>query len=115
MRMPSSSSCSFPEGLQAHTASRSAAAVLAAVRSGISKYSATKVTLTGHSLGGSIAVIATAHLSLNLPSNISLRTITYGAPRVGNEAFANFVNARSVMNRVVNQYVLSPNRAPPRC
>ncbi|KAF6753512.1 Alpha/Beta hydrolase protein [Ephemerocybe angulata] len=86
----------------------SAAAVLAAVKAGISKYSATKVTLTGHSLGGAIAIISTAHLSVNLPSTISLRTITYGSPRVGNQEFVDFVNARSVMNRIDNQDDIVP-------
>ena len=76
--------------------------MLSAVRTGISRYGATKVTLTGHSLGGALATVATAHLAVNIPS-ISLRTITYGAPRVGNQAFIDFVNARSVMNRIVNQ------------
>ncbi|TEB21978.1 lipase [Coprinellus micaceus] len=79
---------------------KSATAVLTAVKTGISKYGATKVTVTGHSLGGAIAVISTAHLAVNLPSSISFRTITYSAPRVGNQAFVDFVNARSVMNRV---------------
>jgi hypothetical protein len=82
---------------------RSAAAVLAAVRTGITRFGATMVTLTGHSLGGALAVVATAQMAANLPSNISLRTITYGAPRVGNQAFVDYVNSRAVMNRIVNQ------------
>ncbi|KAJ3520580.1 hypothetical protein NMY22_g12694 [Coprinellus aureogranulatus] len=81
----------------------SANAVLSAVRAGISRYNATRVTLTGHSLGGALATIATAHLAVNLPSGIELRTITYGAPRVGNQRFADFVNSVSFMNRIVNQ------------
>ncbi|KAJ2913344.1 hypothetical protein MD484_g7068, partial [Candolleomyces efflorescens] len=84
----------------AHAAS--ATAVLAAVRSGISTYGTNQVTLTGHSLGGAIAIIATAHLSVQIPG-VSLRTITYGSPRVGNQAFVDFVNARSVMNRINNK------------
>ncbi|TFK39674.1 lipase [Crucibulum laeve] len=87
---------------------KSAAAVLAGVKKAISTYSATKVTLVGHSLGGALAVIATAHLSVNLPSTISLRTITYGMPRVGNQAFADFINARSVMSRVNNKDDIVP-------
>lgn len=88
--------------------SRSAAAVLSAVRTGISRYGATKVTLTGHSLGGALATIATAHLAVNLPSTISLRTITYGSPRVGNQEFVNFVNSRAVMNRINNKDDIVP-------
>ncbi|RXW22370.1 hypothetical protein EST38_g3495 [Candolleomyces aberdarensis] len=92
----------------AHAAS--AAAVLAAVRTGLSRHGTNQVTLTGHSLGGAIAIIATAHLAVQIPG-ISLRTITYGSPRVriphlllvGNEAFVNFVNARAVMNRINNK------------
>lgn len=82
---------------------RSAKAVLAAVRTGISRYGATRVTLTGSSLGGALAIVATAHMADNLPSTIKLRTITYGNPRVGNQAFVNYVNSKSVMNRIVNQ------------
>ncbi|KAJ2928557.1 hypothetical protein H1R20_g8548, partial [Candolleomyces eurysporus] len=92
----------------AHAAS--AAAVLAAVRTGLSRHGTNQVTLTGHSLGGAIAIIATAHLAVQIPG-ISLRTVTYGSPRVriphlllvGNEAFVNFVNARAVMNRINNK------------
>ncbi|TEB21795.1 lipase [Coprinellus micaceus] len=47
----------------------SARAVLTAVRAGVSRYNATTVTLTGHSLGGALAAISTLHLALNLPSN----------------------------------------------
>ncbi|KAJ2913347.1 hypothetical protein MD484_g7063, partial [Candolleomyces efflorescens] len=89
----------------AHAAS--ASAVLAAVRTGLSKYNTKKVALTGHSLGGAIAIIATAHLSVQIPG-VQLRTITYGSPRVGNQAFVDFVNARSVMNRINNKDDLVP-------
>ncbi|RXW16319.1 hypothetical protein EST38_g9542 [Candolleomyces aberdarensis] len=92
----------------AHAAS--ANAVLAAVRTGLSRYKTNKVALTGwHSLGGAIAIIATAHLSVQIPG-VQLRTITYiyGSPRVGNQAFVNFVNARSVMNRINHKDDLIP-------
>ena len=78
---------------------------MTAVRAGVSSYNATTVTLTGHSLGGGLAIVSTLHLALNLPSTISLRTITYGSPRVGNKRFVDLVNSVSVMNRVVNKWV----------
>ncbi|KAF8159299.1 lipase [Crassisporium funariophilum] len=87
---------------------RSAPSVLAAVKKGLTLYSTTQVTLVGHSLGGAIAIISSAHLSLHLPAGTKLRTVTYGSPRVGNAAFANFVNARSEMNRVNNKKDLIP-------
>ncbi|KAJ3512957.1 hypothetical protein NLJ89_g3224 [Agrocybe chaxingu] len=82
---------------------RSAAAVLAAVRSGLSTHSATSVTVVGHSLGGAIAIISSAHLANNLPAGTIIKTYTFGTPRVGNEAFANYANARSELIRVNNK------------
>ncbi|CAA7265174.1 unnamed protein product [Cyclocybe aegerita] len=82
---------------------RSAAAVLAAVRSGLTTHGATTVTVVGHSLGGAIAIISSAHLANNLPAGTTIKTYTFGTPRVGNEAFANYVNARSEMVRVNNK------------
>ncbi|KIM44391.1 hypothetical protein M413DRAFT_352271 [Hebeloma cylindrosporum] len=82
---------------------RSAAAVLAAVKKGLSTYGTTKVTVVGHSLGAALAIISTAHLSLNLPSTTVLKTISFSAPRVGNVEFVNFVNARADMVRINNK------------
>lgn len=83
---------------------RSSADVLAAVKKAISANSATKVTLVGHSLGGALATIGLLHLSHNLPSNIQLKAVTYGMPRVGNDAFVSAVNARGELNRVNYMY-----------
>lgn len=87
---------------------RSANAVLSAVRTGLARYSTTKVAVVGHSLGGALAVISTLHLSVNLPSSTTFKTVTYGMPRVGNAAFANLVNSKSVMNRINNQDDIVP-------
>ncbi|KAJ2922661.1 hypothetical protein H1R20_g14448, partial [Candolleomyces eurysporus] len=53
-------------------------------------------------IGGAIAIIATVYLSIQIPG-VSLRTITYGSPRVGNQAFVDLVNERAVMNRIDNK------------
>ncbi|KAF8907797.1 alpha/beta-hydrolase [Mucidula mucida] len=45
----------------------------------------------GHSLGGSIATLAAISLRMNFPDN-KTRCYTYGAPRTGNKAFAEFFN-----------------------
>ncbi|RXW12752.1 hypothetical protein EST38_g13103 [Candolleomyces aberdarensis] len=57
--------------------------------------------------GGAIAIITTTHLSVQIPG-VQLRTITFGSPRVGNQAFVNFTNARSVMNRINNKHDCIP-------
>jgi len=72
---------------QAQTATK----VLAAVKSAMATHSATKVTIVGHSLGGAIALLDSVYLPLHLPST-TFKTVVYGLPRVGNQAFANHVD-----------------------
>ncbi|KIL59894.1 hypothetical protein M378DRAFT_26795 [Amanita muscaria Koide BX008] len=45
----------------------------------------------GHSLGGALATLAAITLKLKFPEQ-KVRTYSYGSPRVGNAAFAEFVN-----------------------
>ncbi|EJF57711.1 lipase [Dichomitus squalens LYAD-421 SS1] len=75
--------------------SRSAPGVLAAVQTALAKFNATKVTVTGHSLGAAIGLLDSVFLPLHLPSTVTTRFVGYGLPRVGNEAFANYVDAHS--------------------
>ena len=46
----------------------------------------------GHGLGGALAEIDAVYLRLNVPF-IRMNTITFGKPRVGNEAWAYLVDA----------------------
>ncbi|KAI0741326.1 alpha/beta-hydrolase [Daedaleopsis nitida] len=77
----------------AATHSRSAPDVLAAVQTALSDNGAEKVTVVGHSLGAAIALLDTVFLQLQLPNTTSVRAVVYGMPRVGNQAFANYVDA----------------------
>ncbi|KAG6909782.1 hypothetical protein DXG01_015275 [Tephrocybe rancida] len=77
----------------------SATAVLAAVQTAMSRYSATQVTIVGHSL---------VYLPLHLPATTTFKTYTYGSPRVGNQEFVDYVNARRVVVRVDNQDDIVP-------
>lgn len=47
----------------------------------------------GHSLGGAIAELDTVYFRLNLPRSVTVRGVTYGTPRVGNPAWANWFNS----------------------
>lgn len=49
--------------------------------------------MVGHSLGAAIALLDSVYLPLHLPSNTTFKTVTYGLPRVGNQAFADYVDA----------------------
>ncbi|KAF8513711.1 lipase class 3 family protein [Hysterangium stoloniferum] len=90
----------FPgtSGLEVHngfqdTQARSAPAILAAVQTALSTHGATSVTLVGHSLGAAISLIDAVYLPLHLPSNIRFKFVGYGLPRVGNPAFAEYLDA----------------------
>ncbi len=62
-----------------------------------------KLYLTGHSLGGAVAELAAARLSdLGVTPN-QLDVITFGAPVVGNEAFAEAYNEKFHLERVIMQ------------
>ncbi|EMD31090.1 hypothetical protein CERSUDRAFT_120138 [Gelatoporia subvermispora B] len=76
----------------AGTQSSTAQDVLSAVETGISEFGATEVTVVGHSLGAAISLLDFVFLPLHLPSDITVRFVGYGLPRVGNQDFANFVD-----------------------
>lgn len=58
--------------------------------------------MTGHSLGGAIATILAAHLRIDLGINVT--TYTYGAPRVGNVPFAEFVKGQGDRNYRITHF-----------
>ncbi|CAE6496700.1 unnamed protein product [Rhizoctonia solani] len=97
-----------PSSVQVHSGFRdahasTAAAVLAAVKKIIAEKGATKVTLVGHSLGGAIAALDALYLKLNLPSTVSIKAVTYGQPRVGNQEFANLMDQKVTdFSRITN-------------
>ncbi|QRV73759.1 Lipase (class 3) [Ceratobasidium sp. AG-Ba] len=87
----------------------SAPQVLAAVKKIIAEKGATKVTTTGHSLGGALATLDALYLKLNLPSTIVVKAVTYGQPRVGNQEFANLIDQKIPdFSRVTHEYDVIP-------
>ncbi|KAG2364628.1 hypothetical protein BDR07DRAFT_1482246 [Suillus spraguei] len=94
--------------IQAHNGFESAQAstatdVLAAVESAMSTYSTKSVTLVGHSLGAAITLLDSVYLPLWLPAGTTFTTICYGLPRVGNQAFANYVDANLHLTHINNE------------
>ncbi|KAG1745924.1 Alpha/Beta hydrolase protein [Suillus paluster] len=86
-----------------------ASIILNEVKSLISQYNARSVTLVGHSLGGALAELDCVFMALNLPSNIAIKGVTYGTPRVGNPAWAAlFDSLISDFRRVNNKKDIVP-------
>ena len=71
-----------------------ASAILSAVQNTLSTQGLSSVTVVGHSLGGALALLDGVFFSLQLPKDVTVKVISYGMPRVGNQAFANFVDSR---------------------
>ncbi|SRR6266849_5263878 len=77
-----------------------ASAILSAVQNTLSTQGLSSVTVVGHSLGGALALLDGVFFSLQLPE-VTVRVISYGMPRVGNQAFADFVDSQ-VSGRVTH-------------
>ncbi|EAU90656.1 lipase [Coprinopsis cinerea okayama7 len=79
-----------------------AADVRAALQRAIDESGLTSVSLVGHSLGGALSLLDGVSLPLFFP-DLTFRTIVYGMPRVGNKAFAEYVNRNVDLDRINNQ------------
>lgn len=60
---------------------------------------ATQAIVTGHSLGGALAVLCAVDIQYNFGDRVAVTTYTFGAPRVGNQGFV-----ESFDRRVPNSY-----------
>ncbi|KAF8813995.1 lipase class 3 family protein [Phlegmacium glaucopus] len=81
---------------------KTATDILSAVQTAINAHSATTVTIVGHSIGAVIAVLDWVYLPLHI-SGISFKMIGYGMPRVGNQAFADYVDAHPGVTHISNK------------
>ncbi|KAL0567541.1 hypothetical protein V5O48_014454 [Marasmius crinis-equi] len=87
------------------TFERTADGVLDGVKRGLADFNSTKVQVTGHSLGASVAILDALMLKQELDSSVEIQTTLFGTPRVGNQEFADFVDATlgSTLTRITNQ------------
>lgn len=69
-----------------------ASSIRAVVMMLIRRYPEGTVLVTGHSLGGAVATLCAADLKYHLGQASKVELVTFGSPRVGNEAFAGFMN-----------------------
>ncbi|KAF8167207.1 lipase class 3 family protein [Crassisporium funariophilum] len=91
----------------ANEQAKTATTILAAVQKAIAAHAATRVTIVGHSLGAAIALLDGVYLPLHI-TGVTFRTIGYGMPRVGNQAFANYVDAHLTLTHINNKEDLVP-------
>ncbi|XP_010540608.1 PREDICTED: phospholipase A1-Igamma1, chloroplastic [Tarenaya hassleriana] len=67
------------------------------------------VTITGHSLGGALALLNAYEVARDIPALSNISVISFGAPRVGNLAFKERLNHLGVkVLRVVNKQDIVP-------
>ncbi|KAJ6474664.1 lipase [Mycena vitilis] len=83
---------------------KTATSILTAVKTALAKFSADHITIVGHSLvRGALALLDSVYLPLHLPPSVKFSTVTYGMPRVGNPAFADYVDAHVSLTHINNQ------------
>lgn len=107
------------QGVQVHIgflryANDIGAKIIPTVRMLLNKYTDYTVAVTGHSLGGAVADLASVMLKkeLNIPWS-KIRLVTFGAPRVGNAVYAMWMNRQSSTHlRVVNNRDKVPHIPP---
>lgn len=71
----------------------------------IKSHNKSKIYITGHSLGASLAQICFTYLKLTkiLPDNTQLHLVTFGSPRVGDKEYINFINSQENVCLYVNK------------
>ncbi|CEJ89728.1 hypothetical protein VHEMI05553 [[Torrubiella] hemipterigena] len=84
--------------------------VYSAIHEGLTLYKDYRVVLTGHSLGGAVAILGGAYLRRD---GQPVDVYTYGAPRVGNDAFANFASNQAGTSFRITHTVDPVPRLPP--
>lgn len=88
----------LPSSVQGHSGflaehALTAKTILGEVKSLLSKYNSKLVYTVGHSLGGALAQLDALFLKLNLDSSITIKSETFGTPRVGNPAYAAYFDS----------------------
>lgn len=91
-------SVSLTVGIKVHsgfqqTFQRSASSIASTVVSSLQSTGSTNILVTGHSLGAAIATLDSAFLSQNVPSGTTITTKVFALPRVGDQAWANYLDS----------------------
>ncbi|KAF8180713.1 Alpha/Beta hydrolase protein [Mycena galopus ATCC 62051] len=98
-----------PPGVEVHNGFQTAwvqtsTPILDAVQQIQAQVPTASVLVTGHSLGAAVSLLDAIFLKQQLPSNTSIQVVGFGRPRVGNPAFADWVDSMFGSN---NSFVVS--------
>jgi hypothetical protein len=100
------------EGFEA-TFARTADQIRTVVEDNLKKKNATRVRVTGHSLGAAIGLLEAMSLRTVLDPSVTIETVLFGLPRVGNQEFADLVDATDInLKHVVNNQDIVPQIPP---
>ncbi|KAJ7698320.1 alpha/beta-hydrolase [Mycena rosella] len=111
----------FPEtagkGITVHdgfqqTFERTADGLLAGVMAGIASTGATKVVVTGHSLGAALATMTGAMIKDAVDPSVAVSVTGFGLPRGGNAAWADFLDSGVGVTYMSNQQDPVPTVPP---
>lgn len=97
-------------GIQVHsgfqqTFKRTASQILSTVLSSLQTTGSSNVLVTGHSLGAALATLDSALLAQNVPNGTKISTKVFALPRVGNQAWANYLDSLPLsLVHVTNQH-----------
>ncbi|KAK7026324.1 lipase-3 domain-containing protein [Favolaschia claudopus] len=103
----------FPEAagtdIQVHdgfqeTFERTADGLLSGVKAGLASTGVKKVLVTGHSLGAALASMTGALIKDNVGSDVDVTVTTFGMPRGGNKAWADFLDSKLGLTFVTNKH-----------
>ena len=88
--------------------------IIPAVKKAMKEHNESRVSVTGHSLGASMGLVAATHLRQELGDKAIHRIVVFGLPRTGNPAFATYIDQTfgDRFNWVVNGGDPMPHLAP---
>ncbi|OLP16648.1 lipase [Leptolyngbya sp. 'hensonii'] len=64
------------------------------IHESINRHEVSQVTVTGHSLGGALAILCAVDIQYNFSEKVTVEVYTFGAPKVGNDGFRDSFNRR---------------------
>ena len=84
------------------------------MKTALAEFHPDSVTVVGHSAGGAVALLDAVLLSAQPYVDVAVNAITFGMPRVGNKAFADLVDQRIKLVRIINKEDFIPTLPLPR-